>query len=297
MDEATLNYEILAEIGAGAYGTVYKARDLVDKQRLVAVKKLKISAEQHLGIPNLMIREVALLRKTGLFDHPNVVKLLDVSASLRKTGLDLMLVFEYIDQDLSSFLSTVSEDGLERDKIKDVMRQLLNGLDFLHTNMIIHRDLKPSNVLLSSRGKVKIADFGMARIYTQSIALTPCVVTLWYRAPEVLLLSNYMSSVDIWSAGCIFAELFLLKPLFQGYTEVQQLQRIFEVIELPGEEDWPEESPICYNPAWATRDATSQLLPNLTVEENNLLIQCLAFHPTQRISAFGALDHPFLSGP
>ncbi|XP_027016916.1 cyclin-dependent kinase 6 isoform X2 [Tachysurus fulvidraco] len=291
------NYEILAEIGQGAYGKVYKARELGEKQRLVAVKKLNISTDPDEGIPQFMIREVALLRKIGYFNHPNVVKLLDVSAGLRKPGLDLMLVFEYIDQDLSSFLSTVPEDGLSRDKIKDIMQQLLKGLDFLHTNTVMHRDLKPCNVLLSSRGEVKIADFGLARIFSNRIALTPCVVTLWYRAPEVLLHSDYMSSVDIWSAGCIFAELFLLKPLFQGYTEVQQLQKIFEVIGLPAKEDWPKESPIHYNPAWARRDTSTQLLPSLTTEENNLLSQCLAFSPSQRISAYRALEHPFLAGP
>ncbi|XP_060758023.1 cyclin-dependent kinase 6 [Neoarius graeffei] len=291
------NYEILAEIGEGAYGKVYKAREVGEKQRLVAVKRLNISGDPEAGIPQFMIREVALLRKIGYFNHPNVVKLLDVSAGLRKPGLDLTLVFEYIDQDLSSFLSTVPEDGLGKDKIKDMMRQLLKGLDFLHTNTVIHRDLKPCNVLLSSRGEVKIADFGLARIYTNSIALTPCVVTLWYRAPEVLLHSGYMSSVDIWSTGCIFAELFLLKPLFQGYTEVQQLQKIFEVIGLPGKEDWPKESPIRYNPAWARRDAATQLLPSLTAEENDLLSQCLTFSPAQRISASRALAHPFLAGP
>ncbi|KAF5903217.1 cyclin-dependent kinase 6-like, partial [Clarias magur] len=266
-----LHYEILAEIAEGAYGKVYKARELGEKQRLVAVKRLNISGDPDGGIPQYMIREVALLRKIEYFNHPNVVKLLDVSASLRKPGLDLTLVFEYIDQDLSSFLSTVPVHGLGRDKIKDVMRQLLKGLDFLHTNTVVHRDLKPCNVLLSSRGELKIADFGLARIYTNFIALTPCIVTLWYRAPEVLLRSGYMSSVDIWSAGCIFAELFLLKPLFQGYTEVQQLQKIFEVIELPDKEDWPKESPIRYNQAWARRDTTTQLLPSLTAEENNLL--------------------------
>ncbi|KAG7334759.1 hypothetical protein KOW79_001355 [Hemibagrus wyckioides] len=297
MDDFTSNYEILAEIGKGAYGKVYKAREVGHKQRLLAVKKLNISADPDAGIPQFMIREVALLRKIGYFNHPNVVKLLDVSASLKKPGLDLTLVFEYIDQDLSSFLSTVPEDGLSRDKIKDIMRQLLKGLDFLHTNTVIHRDLKPCNVLLSSRGEVKIADFGLARIYTNHIALTPCVVTLWYRAPEVLLHSGYMSSVDIWSAGCIFAELFLLKPLFQGHTEVQQLQKIFEVIGLPAKEDWPKESPIHYNPAWGRQDGSTQLLPSLTTEENSLLSQCLAFSPSQRISAVRALDHPFLAGP
>ncbi|XP_036794084.1 cyclin-dependent kinase 4 isoform X3 [Oncorhynchus mykiss] len=316
------NYEILAEIGEGAYGKVYKAREVRDQQRLVAVKKLNIPGHTESGIPAFMIREVALLRKIEYFNHPNIVKLLDVSAGLKNRSLDLTLVFEYIDQDLSTFLTTVPSTGLSLDKIKDVMVQLLQGLDFLHTNMLVHRDLKPENVLVSSRGEVKIADFGLARIYTYHIALTPCVslqsrtssfqcticsivtvplspslakvVTLWYRAPEVLLHSGYMSSVDMWSAGCIFAELFLLRPLFRGYTEAQQLQKIFEVIGLPSEEDWPRESPISYSRSWCPRDPCTQLLSNLGQEENNLLLQCLEFSPTNRISASRALSHPFL---
>ncbi|XP_050962138.1 cyclin-dependent kinase 6 [Labeo rohita] len=289
------DYEILAEIGQGAYGKVYKARERRGQQRLVAVKKLNIPEEPESGIPQFVIREVALLRKIEHFNHPNIVKLLHVSAGWHNQKFDLTLVFEYIDQDLSTFLSRASEKGLTRDKIKDVMRQLLSGLDFLHTNTVIHRDLKPDNVLVSSRGEVKIADFGLARIYTYHIALTPCVVTLWYRAPEVLLQSSYMSSVDMWSAGCIFAELFLLRPLFRGFTEIQQLQKIFEVIGLPGEEDWPTESPVCYSPSWAEKKPTKQLLPSLAHEENDLLSQFLTFSPAHRISACRALAHPFLA--
>ncbi|XP_016405347.1 cyclin-dependent kinase 6-like [Sinocyclocheilus rhinocerous] len=265
------DYEILTEIGQGAYGKVYKARERRGQQRFIAVKRLNIPEEPESGIPQFVIREVALLRKIEHFNHPNIVKLLNVSAGWQNEKFDLTLVFEYIDQDLTTFLSKVSEKGLARDKIKDVMRQLLSGLDFLHTNTVIHRDLKPDNVLVSSRGEVKIADFGLARIYTYHIALTPCVVTLWYRAPEVLLQSSYMSSVDMWSAGCIFAELFLLRPLFRGFTEIQQLQKIFEVIGLPGEEDWPIESPVCYSPTWAEKKPTKQLLPSLAHEENDLL--------------------------
>uniref|UniRef100_A0A4W4FT71 cyclin-dependent kinase n=1 Tax=Electrophorus electricus TaxID=8005 RepID=A0A4W4FT71_ELEEL len=178
MDDRTsehLDYEILAEIGKGAYGKVYKAREVRDRRRLLAVKKLNLPGDPSNGIPQVMVREVALLRKLQSFNHPNVVKLLDVSAAVRKQSLDLTLVFEYIDQDLASFLSTASEDGLARDKIKDVMQQLFTGLDFLHSNAVIHRDLKPDNVLVSCRGEVKIADFGLARIYTYNIALTPCV--------------------------------------------------------------------------------------------------------------------------
>ncbi|CAI5676134.1 cyclin-dependent kinase 4 isoform X2 [Oreochromis niloticus] len=223
-----LCYELLAEVGQGYYGKVYKAREVGEKQRLLAVKKFTIHGDtSESGIPAFMIREVALLRKMQHFNHPNIVKLLDASAVPVGVSLDLTLVLEYIDQDLSTYLSKAPASGLSCDCIKDVMQQLLQGLDFLHMNMVLHRDLKPENVLISSRGEVKIADFGLARILTFNIALTPGVVTLWYRAPEVLLNSVYMSSVDMWSAGCIFAELFLLRPLFRGYTEVQQLQKIF----------------------------------------------------------------------
>ncbi|XP_051243857.1 cyclin-dependent kinase 6 [Dicentrarchus labrax] len=289
-----LCYELLAEVGEGSYGKVYKAREAGGKQRLLAVKKFNVCADaSETGIPAFMIREVALLRKMKYFNHPNIVKLLDASAVPVGRSLDLTLVLEYIDQDLSTYLSKVPASGLSRDSIKDLMQQLLRGLDFLHTNMVLHRDLKPENVLVSSRGEVKIADFGLARVYTFNIALTPGVVTLWYRAPEVLLNSVYMSSVDMWSVGCIFAELFLLRPLFQGYTEVQQLQKIFEVIGLPSEEDWPKDSPISYSVSWGPKGSCTKLLHNLGPGENDLLSQCLAFRASSRISAAKALAHPF----
>ncbi|XP_063078948.1 cyclin-dependent kinase 4 [Engraulis encrasicolus] len=289
------DYEYLSEIGEGAYGKVYKAREIGSKNRIVAVKKLNLPGDPEAGIPPFMIREVALLRKIEFFNHPNIVKLLDVSACILNQSLDLTLVFEYIDQDLKSFCEGKI---LSVDKIKDVMKQLLRGLDFLHSNMTVHRDLKPDNILISSRGEVKIADFGLARLYTYQIALTPCVVTLWYRAPEVLLQSGYMSAVDIWSAGCIFAELFLLRPLFRGFSEAQQLKKIFELIGLPSEEEWPQESPVRYSPAWGPSGMVrpgSQLLPGLGVDENVLLMEFLAFNPSNRISASQALAHPFLA--
>ncbi|XP_069565159.1 cyclin-dependent kinase 6 [Brachyistius frenatus] len=289
-----LSYELLAEVGEGAYGKVYKAREVGGKQRLLAVKKFNFRGDTwERGIPAFMIREVALLRKMEYFNHPNIVRLLDASAEPVGTSLDLTLVLEYIDQDLSTYLSKAPASGLSRDCIKDVMLQLLRGLDFLHTNLVLHRDLKPENILISSRGEVKIADFGLARIHTFNIALTPDVVTLWYRAPEVLLNSVYMSSVDMWSAGCIFAELFLLRPLFKGISEVQQLQKIFEGIGLPSEEDWPVDSPIAYSAIWGPKGSRTNLLPNLDPEEADLLSKCLAFRPSGRISATKALAHPF----
>ncbi|KAM4530086.1 cyclin-dependent kinase 6 [Odontesthes bonariensis] len=291
-----LRYELLAEVGEGSFGKVYKARQVGEEQRLLAVKKFNFRWDApEMGIPPFMIREVALLRKMGYFNHPNIVKLLDASAVPVGSTLDLTLVLEYIDQDLSTYLSKVPAPGLSHDSIKDVMLQLLRGLDFLHTNLVLHRDLKPDNVLVSSRGEIKIADFGLARMHAFNIALTPGVVTLWYRAPEVLLNSVYMSSVDMWSAGCIFAELFLLRPLFKGYSEVQQLQKIFEVIGLPPEEDWPQDSPISYSESWGPRGSCTELLPNLDPDEKDLLSQCLLFSPSGRISAAKALAHPFFA--
>ncbi|XP_072298260.1 cyclin-dependent kinase 6 [Eucyclogobius newberryi] len=291
-----LCYELLAEIGEGSYGKVYKAREVGGHQRLLAVKKLNIRAgAADTGIPPFMIREVALLVKMKFFNHPNVVKLLDACAAPEGHRMDLTLVLEYMDQDLSSFLSKAPPTGLSLDCIKSVTRQLLQGLDFLHTNMVLHRDLKPENILIDSCGRLKIADFGLARIYTFNIALTPGVVTLWYRAPEVLLNSVYMSSVDVWSAGCIFAELFLLRPLFQGGTEVQQLQKIFEVIGFPGEEDWPKDSPLPYQTHWGPASPRTQLLSSLGPDENDLLSQCLAFKPSGRVAAAKALAHPFFT--
>ncbi|XP_068192825.1 cyclin-dependent kinase 6 [Antennarius striatus] len=289
-----LCYELLAEVGEGSYGKVYKAREAGGDQRLLAVKKFHCRPDAcENGIPPVMIREVALLRKMKCFSHPNIIMLLDASVvSVGKT-LDLTLVLEYIDQDLSTYLSKAPASGLSRDCIKDVMQQLLQGLDFLHTNMVVHRDLKPENILISSQGRVKIADFGLARIYTFNIALTPGVVTLWYRAPEVLLNSAYMSSVDMWSSGCIFAELFLRRPLFQGYTEVQQLQKIFEVIGLPSEKDWPKDSPVSYSLSWGPKGSCNNTLHQLDPDGSDLLSQCLAFRPGDRISAAKALAHPF----
>lgn len=105
---------------------------------------------------------------------------------------------------------------------------MLTGVDFLHANRIIHRDLKPQNLLLSSQGHLKIADFGLAKTYDSEMKLTSVVVTLWYRAPEVLLGQGYNSAVDIWSAACIIFEMYNRKPLFPGTSEVNQLDRIFE---------------------------------------------------------------------
>ncbi|KAK7084493.1 Cyclin-dependent kinase 6 [Halocaridina rubra] len=146
----------------------------------------------------------------------------------REQRLNLVLVFEYVDQDLDHYMKRCPSPGLEPARIKSLMHQILCGVDFLHSNRVIHRDLKPQNILVDVSGRVKIADFGLARIYDFNMRLTTQVVTLWYRAPEILLSNSYATPSDIWSCGCIFAELFRRVPVFKGKTEGDQLQRIFE---------------------------------------------------------------------
>ncbi|EPQ13879.1 Cyclin-dependent kinase 6 [Myotis brandtii] len=162
-------------------------------------------------------------------------------------------------------------------KEEDMMFQLLRGLDFLHSHRVVHRDLKPQNILVTSSGQIKLADFGLARIYSFQMALTSVVVTLWYRAPEVLLQSSYATPVDLWSVGCIFAEMFRRN-----------------VIGLPGEEDWPRDVAL---PRQAFHSKSPQPIENFVsdIDEQgkDLLLKCLTFNPAKRISAYGALSHPY----
>ncbi|XP_056590330.1 cyclin-dependent kinase 4 isoform X1 [Triplophysa dalaica] len=238
--ESMVQYEPVAEIGGGAHGTVYKARDK-DSGQFVALKSVRVQTNQN-GLPQSTVREVALLRRLEQFDHPNIVRLMDVCATLRtEHETKVTLVFEHVDQDLRTYLEKAPAPGLPISQIRDLMQQLLCGLAFLHTNRVLHRDLKPENILVTSRGQVKLADFGLARIYSFHMALSPVVVTLWYRSPEVLLQTSYATPVDIWSTGCIFAELFRRKPLFCGDSEVDQLAKIFAVIGLPSEAEWPSD--------------------------------------------------------
>ncbi|XP_067880541.1 cyclin-dependent kinase 4 isoform X4 [Heterodontus francisci] len=200
-------YEPVAEIGGGAYGTVYKARDS-RSGKFVALKNVRVQRDED-GLPPSTVREVALLKRLEHFDHPNIVRLFDVCATMRADReTKVTLVFEHVDQDLKTYLEKAPSPGLPAETVKDLMNQLLNGLAFLHSHSVVHRDLKPENILVTSRGQVKLADFGLARIYSCQMALTPVVVTLWYRAPEVLLQATYATPVDLWSTGCIFAEMF-----------------------------------------------------------------------------------------
>lgn len=226
-------YEKLDKIGEGTYGVVFKAKD-TSSGEVYALKKIRLESEDE-GIPSTAIREIALLKE---LQHPNIVKLHDVIHTDKK----LTLVFEYLDQDLKKLLDLAGAEGLDMPTIKSFLNQLLKGIAHCHKNRVLHRDLKPQNLLINREGVLKLADFGLARAFGIPVKnYTHEVVTLWYRAPDILMGSKkYSTSVDIWSVGCIFAELVNRKPLFSGASEKDQLDKIFKIRGTPTPEEWPE---------------------------------------------------------
>lgn len=235
-------YQKLEKIGEGTYGVVYKARDTTTGE-LFALKKIRLEAADE-GIPSTAIREISLLKE---LQHPNIVRqsllrLHDVIHTENK----LTLVFEYLDLDLKKLLDAYSGQGLDIATTKSYLYQLLRGVAHCHAHRVLHRDLKPQNLLINrviyrQEGALKLADFGLARAFGIPVrSYTHEVVTLWYRAPDVLMGSrNYSTSVDIWSVGCIFAELLNGKPLYQGNSNGDQLRKIFKMMGTPNEETWP----------------------------------------------------------
>jgi len=289
------HYEEINVIGNGAYGTVYKARDTIT-DTIVAIKKVKLALTED-GVPMSVLREISLLKQLGKANHPNIVRLLDICHGQRlDREMVLYLVFEHMDQDLNLYLQRCPSPGLGPDRIKDLMWQILSGVDFLHSHRIVHRDLKPQNILVSNDGTVKLADFGLARIYDFSSLLTTVVVTLWYRSPEILLGTTYATPVDIWSCGCIFAELYMRRPLFPGEYEVDQLAKIFNILGTPSESEWPSSSSVVREafPARTSRGVDS-LIPEMDNQAKDLLKRMLSFNPSRRISASDAIWHPYLT--
>uniref|UniRef100_K3X014 Cyclin-dependent kinase 2 homolog n=1 Tax=Globisporangium ultimum (strain ATCC 200006 / CBS 805.95 / DAOM BR144) TaxID=431595 RepID=K3X014_GLOUD len=236
------SYSIIDKVGSGTYGEVFKCQHKVSKD-IVALKKLRPDVEKN-GFPVTSIREMKILK---FLKHPNIVALKEIvsSSAPPKEGKrpPLYFAFEYMEHDLCGLLNH-PRVKFTRTQIQCYMRQLLCGVAFMHRNKIVHRDIKASNLLLNNSGMLKVADFGLSRFWNEVNAkagrYTNKVVTLWYRPPELLMGStSYDFSVDIWSVGCIFAELLVGKPILQGKTEIEQLQLIFGLCGMPNEETWP----------------------------------------------------------
>ncbi|NXK56736.1 CDK3 kinase, partial [Chauna torquata] len=282
-------FQKVEKIGEGTYGVVYKARNKRTGQ-LVALKKIRLDSETE-GVPSTAIREISLLKE---LKHPNIVRLLDVVHSQKK----LYLVFEYLNQDLKKYIDSAQTGDFPLSLVKNYLFQLLQGVSFCHSHRVIHRDLKPQNLLINEAGAIKLADFGLARAFGVPLrTYTHEVVTLWYRAPEILLGCKYYSTaVDIWSIGCIFAEMVTRKALFPGDSEIDQLFRIFRTLGTPTEATWPGVTQLPdYKgdfPRWARKEM-KEIVPNLDQDGRDLLAQLLLYDPSKRISAKAALNHQY----
>lgn len=228
----------------GTYGVVYKARDLANGGRIVALKKIRLEAEDE-GVPSTAIREISLLKEMR---DPNIVRLFNI---VHADGHKLYLVFEFLDLDLKKYMESLPVADGGRGKalpegtgsqlyglglgdaiIKKFMSQLCEGIRYCHSHRVLHRDLKPQNLLIDREGNLKLADFGLARAFGVPLrTYTHEVVTLWYRAPEILLGGRqYSTGVDMWSVGCIFAEMCTRKPLFPGDSEIDEIFKIFRYV-------------------------------------------------------------------
>ncbi|XP_065634345.1 cell division control protein 2 homolog [Quercus suber] len=285
-----LQYEKVEKIGEGTYGVVYKARDRTTNET-IALKKIRLEQEDE-GVPSTAIREISLLKE---MQHGNIVRLQDVVHSEKR----LYLVFEYLDLDLKKYMDSSPEFARDLRQIKMFLYQILRGIAYCHSHRVLHRDLKPQNLLIDRRTNVlKLADFGLARAFGIPVrTFTHEVVTLWYRAPEILLGSrHYSTPVDVWSVGCIFAEMVNQRALFPGDSEIDELFKIFRVLGTPNENTWPGVTSLpdykSTFPKWPPKDLAT-MVPSLDSAGVDLLSKMLCFDPSRRITARSALEHEY----
>ncbi|KAK3142231.1 hypothetical protein QOZ80_4BG0343930 [Eleusine coracana subsp. coracana] len=293
-------FERLNKINEGTYGVVYRARDKRTGE-IVALKKVKMEKERE-GFPLTSLREINILLS---FHHPSIV---DVKEVVVGSSLDsIFMVMEYMEHDLKGVMETMKQPYTQSE-VKCLMLQLLEGVKYLHDNWVLHRDLKTSNLLLNNRGELKICDFGLSRQYGSPLKpYTQLVVTLWYRAPELLLgTKEYSTAIDMWSVGCIMAELLAKEPLFNGKNELEQLDKIFRTLGTPNEKIWPGYSKLpgvkvnfVKQPYNRLRDkfpaASFSGRPILSEAGFDLLNSLLTYDPDKRISADEALQHKWFS--
>ncbi|KMT07530.1 hypothetical protein BVRB_6g151410 isoform C [Beta vulgaris subsp. vulgaris] len=304
-------FERLNKIDEGTYGVVYRAKDKKTGE-IVALKKVKMEKERE-GFPLTSLREINILLS---LHHLSIV---DVKEVVVGSNLDsIFMVMEYMEHDLKGLMETMKQP-FSQSEVKCLMLQLLDGIKYLHDNWVLHRDLKTSNLLMNNQGELKICDFGLARQYGSPLKpYTHLVVTLWYRAPELLLgAKEYSTAIDMWSLGCIMAELLSKEPLFNGKSEFDQLDKIFRILGTPNETIWPGfsklpgvkvnfvkhqlpalgDSDLGFWPHWYNQlrkkfPATSFTgSPVLSDAGFDLLNRLLTYDPEKRITADAALKH------
>jgi len=294
-------YDIVQKLGKGAYGIVWKALDKKTGEK-VALKKI-FDAFQNATDAQRTFREVIFLQQMD--QHENIVQLQNVLRA--DNDRDLYLIFEYVETDLHA---VIRANILEEVHRQYLIYQSFKALMYMHSAELVHRDMKPSNLLLNSECLMKVADFGLARSLlrgevadgsTTNPIMTDYVATRWYRAPEILLGSTrYGTAVDMWSLGCIFGEMLGGKPVFQGSSTLNQLERICEVVGRPSDEEVEAmKSPFAQtmldnlNVQNTVPKRWADIYPKASAEALDLLEKLMQWDPAKRLTALEGMNHPY----
>ena len=303
-------YEFIKRLGQGAYGVVCSCLDK-DTNKKVAIKKIPNAFEDLIDAKRI-VREIKLLH---FFKHKNIIALVDVAKPESKTGFDdIYFATELMETDLHKVI--YSKQNLTDAHIQYFIYQILTGTYYMHSANVVHRDLKPSNILVNKDCGVKICDLGLGRggitddnnsnekdnkKAIKDENLTEYVITRWYRAPEVILCpSEYTKAVDVWSIGCIFAELLGRKAIFQGEHSLDQIQKITAVLGSPTAEDLdfiskPEAKEFILKLPKKSKKKFSDLYKGANPVALDLLEKMLTFHPKKRITIKECLEHPYFT--
>ncbi|KAF8636357.1 hypothetical protein AX16_011008 [Volvariella volvacea WC 439] len=301
------DYEVMTKLGEGTFGEVHKA---IHKNNgtVVALKRILMHNEKE-GMPVTALREIKILKA---LKHPCIVELLDmfVVRSNGKDPLSVYMVFPYMDHDLAGLLEN-ERVKLQPSHIKLYMKQLLEGTEYMHRNNILHRDMKAANLLISNSGRLRIADFGLARAFDPYVVrggaydhhrgrekkYTNCVVTRWYRPPELLLgARQYGGEIDIWGIGCVLGEMFMRRPILPGNSDLDQLEKIWQLCGTPNQHTWPnfDALPGCRGTKFTSFPRrVKQVYESVGTETADLLDKLLICNPRERITAAEALDHEY----
>ncbi|CAL0323938.1 unnamed protein product [Lupinus luteus] len=276
-------------LGEGTYGVVYKAID-TETGQTVAIKKIRLGKQKE-GVNFTALREIKVLKE---LKYSHIIELIDAFPHKE----NLHLVFEFMETDLEAVIRD-RNIFLSPGDIKSYLQMTLKGLAFCHKKWVLHRDMKPNNLLIGSNGQLKLADFGLARIFgSPDRRFTHQVFARWYRAPELLFgTKQYGSGVDVWGAACIFAELLLRRPFLQGSSDIDQLGKIFAALGTPSPSQWPD---MVYLPdyveyQYVPTPPLRSLFPIASDDALDLLSKMFTYDPKVRISAQQALEHRYFT--